>query len=186
MANYTNNLKLTYLNQNQIAKDIVINQNIQVIDNLLQIKAIDCTANPPANPNEGDVYLVNNGATGLWLGSDKNIAIFQNQAWFFIEPTKNSVCYILYWYGTLFYDGYNWRVSSSMPKMGDYKLSAQTADHDNWMLCSGRTILRQKYNQLFNLFNIKFGAGDGSTTFNIPNIIQNTLFQNTFVFYGLV
>jgi microcystin-dependent protein len=73
-----------------------------------------------------------------------------------------------------------------MPKIGDYKMSAQTTDHDNWMLCNGREILRTKYNQLFNLLSIKFGTGNNSTTFNIPKIIQNNLFQNTFIFYGLV
>ena len=179
MSNYTTHFQLNYLNQNQIAKDIVINQSIQTIDNIIKIKAINLTNPPPSNPSEGDTYIVNTGGTGAWSGFDYNIAIFQNKAWFFIPPIANSICYILYLYANFFYDGYRWRIADSAPKIGDYKISAQKTDHDNWMLCDGRAIKMTKYNQLFGLLSTKFGTGDGSTTFNIPKISINNIFQNT-------
>lgn len=38
-----------------------------------------------------------------------------------------------------------------------------------FLLCNGATISRTTYSTLFSLIGTSFGAGDGSTTFNIPN-----------------
>ena len=40
---------------------------------------------------------------------------------------------------------------------------------DNWLLCDGRAISRANYSELFAVIGTTYGAGDGSTTFNIPN-----------------
>lgn len=39
----------------------------------------------------------------------------------------------------------------------------------DWKLCDGAAISRVTYNTLFALLGTTFGAGDGSTTFNLPN-----------------
>ena len=39
-----------------------------------------------------------------------------------------------------------------------------------WMLCDGRAISRTTYSELFDLIGTTYGVGDGSTTFNIPNL----------------
>lgn len=54
--------------------------------------------------------------------------------------------------------------------VGDYKPSANTADHAGWLLCDGRQVSRQTYQSLYNLIGTDYGVGDGSTTFNIPNL----------------
>ena len=54
-------------------------------------------------------------------------------------------------------------------RVGDYKMSAQKQDHDNWFICDGREVLRSAYPELFNVISTDFGAGNGTTTFNIPN-----------------
>lgn len=54
--------------------------------------------------------------------------------------------------------------------IGDVKYSMQTADHGRWLICSaGRTISRTTYASLFAILGTKFGAGDGSTTFGLPD-----------------
>ena len=40
-----------------------------------------------------------------------------------------------------------------------------------WLLCDGRRISRVQYSRLFNKIGTLYGAGDGSTTFNIPNLL---------------
>lgn len=40
----------------------------------------------------------------------------------------------------------------------------------NWHLCDGAAISRTTYATLFSLIGTTFGVGDGSTTFNLPNI----------------
>jgi microcystin-dependent protein len=40
----------------------------------------------------------------------------------------------------------------------------------NWMICDGTAISRSTYASLFNVIGTTYGAGDGSTTFNLPNL----------------
>lgn len=39
-----------------------------------------------------------------------------------------------------------------------------------WLLCDGQAVNRQAFSSLFAVIGIEFGAGDGSTTFNVPNM----------------
>lgn len=39
-----------------------------------------------------------------------------------------------------------------------------------WLICDGSTISRTEYKDLFNAINTNYGVGDGSTTFNLPNL----------------
>lgn len=39
-----------------------------------------------------------------------------------------------------------------------------------WALCDGSAISRTTYSDLFTLLSTTFGSGDGSTTFNLPNM----------------
>lgn len=39
-----------------------------------------------------------------------------------------------------------------------------------WLLCNGAEISRTTYSALFNVISDEWGAGDGSTTFNIPDM----------------
>lgn len=41
---------------------------------------------------------------------------------------------------------------------------------DGWLICDGTAISRTTYAALWNLCSTTFGAGDNSTTFNIPNL----------------
>lgn len=43
---------------------------------------------------------------------------------------------------------------------------------DGWLLCDGSAISRTTYARLFNAIGTTYGAGNGSTTFNIPNLIN--------------
>lgn len=53
--------------------------------------------------------------------------------------------------------------------VGDQKISFTSFDHMGWMKCDGRAVSRSTYALLFNVIGETFGAGDGSTTFNLPN-----------------
>lgn len=39
-----------------------------------------------------------------------------------------------------------------------------------WLLCAGQAVSRSTYSALFALLATTYGAGDGSTTFNLPNL----------------
>lgn len=55
------------------------------------------------------------------------------------------------------------------PTVGDQKVSYVGVDHMGWLVCDGRAISRTTYALLFNVVGETFGAGDGSTTFNLPD-----------------
>ena len=43
-----------------------------------------------------------------------------------------------------------------------------------WLLCDGSAVSREEYAQLFDVIGDSYGAGDGSTTFNLPNFTGRT------------
>ena len=53
--------------------------------------------------------------------------------------------------------------------VGDAKPSFLLTDHFGWLLCDGRAISRTTYSSLFSVIGTTCGAGDGTTTFNIPD-----------------
>lgn len=47
---------------------------------------------------------------------------------------------------------------------------------DGWFLCNGQAISRTTYWQLFRAIGTTYGTGDGSTTFNVPDLRGRALF----------
>jgi microcystin-dependent protein len=99
----------------------------------------------------------------LWLDNTSNpfkLNIFDGTNWVPI--------------GTLDDTKHTFTSSASGFFIGDYKQSSQTANHGSWLLCDGSAVSRTTFSGLFNLYNglsspLPFGAGDGSTTFNLPD-----------------
>lgn len=52
---------------------------------------------------------------------------------------------------------------------GDYKMIAGATIPDGWLLCNGAAVSRTTYSKLFAAIGTKYGYGNGSTTFNLPN-----------------
>lgn len=50
-----------------------------------------------------------------------------------------------------------------------------SAPHTGYLLCDGTAVSRTTYSKLFALVSTTFGSGDGSTTFNIPDLRDRTL-----------
>lgn len=41
---------------------------------------------------------------------------------------------------------------------------------DGWLICNGSAVSRTTYSRLFSAIGTTYGSGNGSTTFNLPNI----------------
>lgn len=54
--------------------------------------------------------------------------------------------------------------------IGEVRMFAMTAVPDKWLVCSGLAISRTTYADLFAAIGTNFGAGNGTTTFNVPNL----------------
>ena len=48
--------------------------------------------------------------------------------------------------------------------------AGSNAPNSNWKICNGDAISRSTYSDLFGVIGTTYGAGDGSSTFNIPDL----------------
>jgi len=53
---------------------------------------------------------------------------------------------------------------------GVIKMCALAAAPDGWLLCNGAAVSRTTYGDLFAAIASTYGAGDASTTFNVPDM----------------
>lgn len=58
---------------------------------------------------------------------------------------------------------------NSLLAVGDIKASLRTENHGNWILCNGQQVSRTTYGDLFAIIGTRFGNGNSSTTFNVPD-----------------
>lgn len=54
-----------------------------------------------------------------------------------------------------------------------------SAPNANWLVCDGRAVSRTGYAALFAVIGTQYGAGNGSTTFNVPNLLDRTVWGGT-------
>lgn len=60
-------------------------------------------------------------------------------------------------------------VLSSRP-IGQIELWGTNSAPDDFLLCQGQAVSRSTYSALFAIISTTYGTGDGSTTFNLPNL----------------
>lgn len=63
----------------------------------------------------------------------------------------------------------NWQAAGAASS-GDIKMSALAVAPSGWLPCDGAAISRSTYAALFTAIGTAYGAGDGSTTFNVPDL----------------
>lgn len=109
MSEETPNLRLPYIMPSQAQKHVTHNEAIRALDALVQIGVIaQSTATPPADPTDGDRYIVPVGASGAWLGKDRFVAAFQDGNWVFFTPEAGWVAYVIADNTMVVHDGAAW------------------------------------------------------------------------------
>jgi microcystin-dependent protein len=73
------------------------------------------------------------------------------------------------WYDDHFKGNMEWLKNSLVPTGTIFMWSTDTAP-TGWVLCNGAAISRNDYSDLFGVIGTTFGNGDGSTTFNVPDL----------------
>ena len=58
---------------------------------------------------------------------------------------------------------------------GSIIIFAGTTAPTGWLLCDGSAVMRTRYSVLFGVIGTTFGAGDTTTTFNVPDLRQKTI-----------
>lgn len=68
-------------------------------------------------------------------------------------------------------DGIHWVVDvESGAPVGAVMPYAGSTPPDGWLLCDGSEISRTNYARLFSVIGTTYGAGDGNSSFNLPNL----------------
>ncbi len=63
-----------------------------------------------------------------------------------------------------------WKTSSSQSQTGVINYFAMTSPPLGWLECNGAELGRAAYSNLFSIIGTAFGEGDGSNTFNLPDL----------------
>jgi hypothetical protein len=116
-------LKLPYLAPSQALKHITHNEALEALDGLVQLAVLDrdLTA-PPADPGEGDRYVVGAAATGDWEGRDGAVAVFASGGWAFRAPEEGWTAYLVDEGGFVTWTGSGWTpvvgIGGKVPTLG--------------------------------------------------------------------
>ena len=62
---------------------------------------------------------------------------------------------------------------------GVVQLYAGSTAPSGWLICNGQAVSRITYAALYAVIGTTYGAGDGSTTFNVPNLVNKTVRGST-------
>ncbi|MCZ8325535.1 MAG: DUF2793 domain-containing protein [Sphingomonadaceae bacterium] len=74
----------------QAQRELFVNECLARIDGLLHA-AIEGVANaPPAEPGEGQCWLVGTSPTGVWTGQGGRLALYQSGQWLF-QPARDGM-----------------------------------------------------------------------------------------------
>ena len=103
-------LSLPYLLPAQAQKHVTHNEALARLDVAVQLAVIarDVTT-PPADPAQGDRYLVAAGASGDWAGRDGEIAVYDMNTWVFQAPVAGWVARVLSEDAQVRFDGTAWQ-----------------------------------------------------------------------------
>ena len=59
--------------------------------------------------------------------------------------------------------------------VGTILMWSVTSPPEGWLSCDGSAVSRNTYSELYNLVGTIYGAGDGTTTFNLPDTDGRTI-----------
>ena len=68
-----------------------------------------------------------------------------------------------------------------LPPVGSVTAFAGSTTPDGWLLCDGSAVSRTDYADLYAVIGDTYGDGDGSTTFNLPNLTDKFIQGNSTV-----
>lgn len=65
-------------------------------------------------------------------------------------------------------------IGRSLNPIGSIQMYGGTTAPSRWLICDGSAVSRTTYSRLFSAIGTAFGSGDGSTTFNLPDLRGRT------------
>ena len=145
-------------------------------DAIVPIKLVTISESTPGSATTGDMYYntTNNKvytATGTNTWDNGSTPRYDG---FYINTSNNTLFY--YNGSTLIgVGGSGSGIGGDTLPVGMIMPGAMTGDVSGWLICRGQAVSRTEYSELFNAIGTTYGSGDGSTTFNIPDIASRMI-----------
>lgn len=74
--------------------------------------------------------------------------------------------------------------AASTGAIGELKRVPNISSLASWLLCDGSAVSRTTYANLYAAIGTKYGSGDGSTTFNLPNLLETPSTALAYTLHG--
>ncbi len=106
-------LSLPLLQPSQAQKHVTVNEALSRLDGLTALILVSRSqATPPAVATEGAAYGLPADASGAWEGKGGAVALFLNEGWVFVSPTRGWRAWIADENAPAIHDGANWRAGA--------------------------------------------------------------------------
>ena len=100
---------LPYIQPAQAQKHVTHNEALRILDAITQLSVLSAAqSSPPAEPSEGDCYIVAPAGTDAWAGQDSAIAVRVDETWQFFAPRPGWRADVIPTGETLRFDGTEW------------------------------------------------------------------------------
>ena len=132
---------------------------------IIPIKLVNIGVTTPATATIGDMYY-NTTDNKVYTATADNTwdnGSTPRYDGFYVNKENNAI----YYYNGETLSGIN---SIDTTPIGMIMQYAGTSIPERWMKCEGQTLSRTDYSELFSVIGTAYGSGNGSTTFNLPNI----------------
>lgn len=140
-------------------------------DAIIPIKLVNIGVTTPATATIGDMFY-NTTDNKIYTATADNTwdsGSTPRYDGFYINTSDNTLFY--YNGSTLIgVGGSGSGIGGDTLPVGMIMPSASQGSITDWLLCDGSAVSRTEYSELFSAIGVSYGSGDGSTTFNLPNI----------------
>ncbi len=109
MSQNSPRLDLPFIQPSQAQKHVTHNEALRQLDLIVQLSLSSTEAtNPPAAPDQGDVYALGVASTGEWAGQDGKLAAWLDNAWHFTTPATGWRAWDESQHRLIVWDGAEW------------------------------------------------------------------------------
>ncbi len=106
---------MPFLVASQNQKHVTMNESLSRLDVLVQLSVkSQVLLNRPANPVEGERYIIATGAMGDWVGLDGKLSYYQDATWLETNAKTGWLCWVEDEAKIYVFDGISW--NEHMPK----------------------------------------------------------------------
>ena len=169
MSDATTNLELPFLAPAQAQKHVTVNEALLRLDALVQLNVASRTlAAQPAAAPDGTIHILPPGKTGVDWGPMANgaLAYWRDGIWEALTPKPGWSAFVRDEGRRFAFRDGGWRSEAQAGLIA----IAPAAVPAGWLVCDGRLVARAAYPTLFTAIGATYGAGDGATSFALPDL----------------